>query len=1133
MLNLLLSRRLLPLLGAQSIGAFADNMVKNALAVIALLTLAHGNREAVPLAGGIFMLPFLLFSATAGKVAANFAKSRSLAVIKLIELCILTAAAAAIMAQNVPALFVVLFALGLDATFLSPIKYAIVPELLPRENLVAGNGIMEAGTFAGILLGTLAGGALAASGHYDALAGLAVGAGVVGWVATLWIPHTPRSAAPVAWRLNILVETTALIDDARQNRRVWLAILGLSWFWTIGAVLIAEFPEIGEHITPGGQAISWLLAAFTLGVGFGSLICNTLIKGDPIARYAPFLCLAMSLFGWDTATAAAQLPYDAADLTGYFAFWRMMADLFLLATAGGLFSVPLYTLLQTLPARQNVARMIAANNVVNAGYMVAGAGVAAFLAFAGATPIGIMRVVAIANLGVFFVMIRLLPRDTLHVIFRLYLRLGHRIEVRGLEHVRDLTQPVVYVSNHQSYADGALLAAYLPGHPQFAVNSFIMRKWWARPFMMLVDVFPVDPSRPHAINAMVKSVKAGRSLVIFPEGRLTRTGALMKVYDGSAMVADKAEALIVPVRIDGPHLTPLSTMGKYLRLRWFSRLRITVLPPRALAVDPALDARARRHALGEALQDLMTEAQFATRRIDRSLFAGLLDMRDDLGGGHEIADDPDFRPINYGKLVLGSALLGRRLNKLAPHGPMGVLLPNSVGALVSFMALQAFGRVPVMLNFSQGPAAMLATCRIAGVETVITSRRFADRANLTEAIGQIEAELRVLWLEDVRAGLGVFAKLRALVDARRARHLPGARIEPNETALILTTSGSTGVPKAVLLSHRNLLANIEQTAAAIDFNPSDRVVNALPMFHSFGLTCGTLLPMMLGIRIFFYPSPLHFREVPEMIYDQDTTIVFGTDTFLTGWARYAHPYDFRAVRFAIAGAEKIRDETRKLFAERFGVRLLEAYGATETSPGIACNTTMRCVPGTVGRLMVGIESRVVPAPGITEGGVLHIRGPNVMRGYIDATKPGGIDAPEDGWYDTGDVVKIEPGGFVRILGRVKRFAKIGGERISMDAAELLAQAVWPDATHAVIAMPDARKGEVMALLTTEPTADLGALLAHARGNGIGEITVPRQILRVPAIPVLGTGKTNYPAALELAQRLLGILPDAAGEIVAA
>ncbi|MGV3481878.1 MAG: AMP-binding protein [Sphingobium sp.] len=419
--------------------------------------------------------------------------------------------------------------------------------------------------------------------------------------------------------------------------------------------------------------------------------------------------------------------------------------------------------------------------------------------------------------------------------------------------------------------------------------------------------------------------------------------------------------------------------------------------------------------------------------------------------------------------------------------------------------------MPGMLNFTAGLSNMRAACTAANIRTIVTARAFVDQAKLGDVIAGLEADgIAILYLEDVAAGIGTGAKLRALVQSRYARRIHGREaVSSDAPAVVLFTSGSDGLPKGVALSHRNLLANCHQLASRIDFNGSDVVLNALPVFHSFGLTGGTLLPILNGIRTVLYPSPLHYRIVPALAYDANATIMFGTDTFLSGYARMAHDYDFYSLRYVFAGAERVREETRKAWSERFGLRILEGYGATEAAPVIAVNTPMHFRAGTVGRLLPGIEARLDPVPGIEEGGRLAIRGPNVMRGYFKAEAPGVLQPPEDGWHDSGDIVTIDAEGFVTIRGRAKRFAKIGGEMVSLPAVEGYAAALWPESDHAVVTRPDSRKGEQLVMFTTRPDAGFATLSAWGKTNGVAELMIPRDIRVLDALPVLGTGKLDY------------------------
>jgi acyl-[acyl-carrier-protein]-phospholipid O-acyltransferase / long-chain-fatty-acid--[acyl-carrier-protein] ligase len=378
--------------------------------------------------------------------------------------------------------------------------------------------------------------------------------------------------------------------------------------------------------------------------------------------------------------------------------------------------------------------------------------------------------------------------------------------------------------------------------------------------------------------------------------------------------------------------------------------------------------------------------------------------------------------------------------------------------------------------------------------------------------------VELIWLEDVREKLGIIDKLYGAIALRFAASLHRRLvISQRDPAAVLFTSGSEGAPKAVVLSHSNLLANRRQIAARVDFSPADLALNALPMFHSFGLTGGFLLPLLSGVRVFLYPSPLHYRIVPEIAYATGATILFGTDTFLAGYARRANPYDFYALRYVFAGAERVREETREIWSEHFGKRILEGYGVTECSPVIAVNTPMHYRAGTVGRFLPLVEHRLEPIPGIADGGRLMVRGPNVMAGYL---RGGNIEEPPDGWYDTGDIVTVDGEGFVAIIGRVKRFAKLGGEMVSLAAAERIAETAAPEIRHAVVTLPDPRRGEKLILVTEAHAFDRTRLLEAAHQLGLPEIAVPREVIEIDHMPLLGTGKTDYAAATRLAEEAI-------------
>ncbi len=715
------------------------------------------------------------------------------------------------------------------------------------------------------------------------------------------------------------------------------------------------------------------------------------------------------------------------------------------------------------------------------------------------------------------------------LILRTLFRLLFRVEVHGLEHFQQAGKRVLVVANHTSFLDAALLMLFLPGGLTFAVNTEIAKRRLFRPFLALTTIFTMDPTNPLSTKSLIKYLKGDKKAVIFPEGRITVTGSLMKIYDGTGLIADKSNAAVLPVRIDGAQYTPFSRLKGQVRRRWFPKITLTVLPSRKLEPPADCRGRARRKYAGKLLTDLMTEMVFDTSDIDRNLFDAVIDARNLNGGNHVVADDIRRQPFTYNRLITGAFLLGPHLTAdTAPNERIGVMLPNATGTVVSFLALHAEGRTPAMLNFTAGAAGIRSACETARIRRVITSRRFIETAKLQQMVTDLAGDVDLIYLEDLAGTIAASEKLRAWLAGRFPRaalRLRRGYVRPDAPAVVLFTSGSEGAPKGVVLSHRNLLANREQLAARVDFSAQDVILNALPMFHSFGLTAGTLLPLLSGMKTFFYPSPLHYRIVPEMAYDVNATVLFGTNTFLAGYARFAHPYDFYSVRYVFAGAEKLADETRRVWMDKFGIRIFEGYGATETSPVLAANTPMDYRPGSVGRFLPGIEYHLEPVPGVI-GGRLSVRGPNIMHGYLLADRPGVLVPPSTelgrDWYDTGDIVEVDDDGFVFIRGRAKRFAKIGGEMVSLAAVEELAAQVWPDALHAVVSLPDRQKGEQLILLSESKEADRSSLQSHARQVGISEINIPKKILNGIKLPLLGTGKIDYSGVKAMAADALGV-----------
>ena len=1018
-------------------------------------------------------------------------------------------------------LFIALTGFGVIGSLFGPIKYGILPDHLARSELPAGNALVESATFIAILLGTIVGGLAAKDGGDPTqFALLMIVFSLLCWGASLFIPPTGEAAPNLAVRGNIAASTIDLLKHLRDDRRIWWGAMVTSWFWLVGAVVVGLLVPLVKNVLGGTEEVGQTcLAVFSISIAIGSGLAAWLAAGRIILLPTLIGSFLLGLFsidlGWSTA-GAAPIP----GLTGYWSLFasargiHIAVDLAGLAIAGGLYIVPTFAAVQAWAGADRRARVVAAVNVLNAAFIVGGTVSVAALQWA--TGLGTPGVFMLLGAGGLFVTVaigRTMPASALSDALSIIYRALFRIEVKGLENLHNAGPNVIIALNHVSFLDAGLAMSLRSRKPVFAIDIGISKKWWVKPFMKLTRAIPLDPMKPMATRTLINAVKGGEALIIFPEGRITVTGSLMKVYDGAALIADKADAEVVPVRIEGLEQTPFSRLSKsQVRRRWFPKVTVTVLEPVKLAVDPALKGRARRQAAGAALYGIMSDLVFRTTSTDRTVFQALLQAADDHGRGRIAVEDPVSGPLSYRKLLVGAAILGDKLMRYAPEGrPVGLMLPNANGAVVTFFGLMSAGRVPAMINFTAGATNILAACRAAQVSTILTSRVFVERGRLENMVAAVSKEVAIVYLEDVRPTITLRDKIRGFMRA-------GAPLVPRKAddwAAILFTSGSEGTPKGVVLSHRNMLANAAQARARIDFGREDKVFNVLPVFHSFGLTVGMVLPLVSGVQLYLYPSPLHYRTVPELIYGVNATIMFGTDTFLAGYARSAHPYDFRSLRYILAGAEPVKESTRRVYLEKFGLRILEGYGVTETAPALALNTPMFNKFGAVGRILPGMEARLDKVEGVEEGGRLVVRGPNVMLGYLKADRPGVLEPPPDGWHDTGDIVTIDEQGFVTIKGRAKRFAKVGGEMISLAAVETLAGDLWPQHLCAVVAVPDARKGERLILATQKKDATRAEFMTFAKQQHAADLMIPSEIMIFDKLPVLGSGKVDLVSLAKL------------------
>jgi acyl-[acyl-carrier-protein]-phospholipid O-acyltransferase/long-chain-fatty-acid--[acyl-carrier-protein] ligase len=652
----------------------------------------------------------------------------------------------------------------------------------------------------------------------------------------------------------------------------------------------------------------------------------------------------------------------------------------------------------------------------------------------------------------------------------------------------------------------------------FVVHSQVQAKWYFRWLLSLVPHLAVDSASPLAMKLICRLVESGTPVVIFPEGRLTITGSLMKVYDGAAFVAAKTAATVVPVRIEGSGRSYFGRLAGIYPLRLFPKIRIMIQPRRSIPMPALPSAKLRRRRAGELMRHILLD-MLVTTRPRRTLYRAFLDAKATFGSGYRLVEDIRLQEESYGTLLRMALGLGRLLSRDTRPGEMvGILTPNAAPTLGLVLGLSATGRIPAMLNYTAGRESLRAACRVACIRNIIASRTFLERARLTQLVEGLPG-IKLHYLEDLRSRLRFSDKLWI----QWHRIFPaalGAQQQPDDAAIVLFTSGSEGQPKGVVHSHTSLLSNVAQIRAIADFNPLDKFMVALPVFHSFGLACGIVMPLVSGCKAFLYPSPLHYRIIPEVVYDRNCTVLFGTSTFLGNYGKFAHPYDFGRLRYVVAGAEKLSDDVRRMWIEKFGIRVLEGYGVTECAPVIAVNVPMACRIGSVGQVVPGMQFELEAVAGVEGAGVLHVSGPNVMKGYLLHDRPGVIQPPASirpGWYSTGDIVSVDEDDFVHIRGRVKRFAKIAGEMISLEVVERIAACAAAGFAHAATTRSDAAKGEALVLFTTDPHLTREQLSTAAKSLGAPELAVARTVNVIAEIPLLGTGKTDYVRLKSLAE----------------
>jgi acyl-[acyl-carrier-protein]-phospholipid O-acyltransferase / long-chain-fatty-acid--[acyl-carrier-protein] ligase len=702
-------------------------------------------------------------------------------------------------------------------------------------------------------------------------------------------------------------------------------------------------------------------------------------------------------------------------------------------------------------------------------------------------------------------------------LIKIALKYSFRVQVLGLENYTQEHEPTLIISNHLSLLDGVFLFFFLPQDSLFLVNRLTADIWYFKPFLFFIKMLKIDSENPIALKKAVAQIKNGSKIIVFPEGRISTLGIQMKIYPGAALIAEKSNATILPVAIEGLQYSFLSYQRDRLKQRFFPKVTISILPARKLKTSLQPTSKLRREQATALLDKTMKEANFESIYSKKEkLFEAVIQASVRHGRLRRVLSDASGINLTYQALLARSFILGQYiLNKTeGDEDTIGVLLPNTTATAITFFGIQYAGKRTALLNFTSGLEGLNRACTLAKISTVITSKKFIEVAKLSTTIKTLRSRINFLFLEEIKDDISPIEKLagywKSLFPLISYRMVNSDKAS-SSCAVILFTSGSEGLAKGVALSHQNILSNYAQVQSLVDLNHTDKILNALPLFHAFGLLGGFLLPLLKGTESLQYPSPLHYRKIPEICYTQDITCLLGTNTFLNNYAKYAKFLDFHKLRYVLAGAEKLTESTRSKWVEQFGISIFEGYGVTEASPALAINYPGGHLSGTVGMLLAKIESRITAIDGLVEGGLLSVRGPNVMMGYLEDNgeiePTSGIIGP--GWYDTGDIVDINSEGYITILGRGKRFAKIGGEMVSLASVEQTVAARWPEGEHVAENALDQEKGEQIILVTTNPNisrSELNEALKHA---GKTNLLMPKKIIFIAKIPYLGSGKIDH------------------------
>lgn len=1121
LIKVFFNKSFFPFYISQFLGTFNDNFFRTALATFVMLgsiPFAENTRILITsLLITIFMLPYFLFSATSGEISDKYRKDVVMKIVKGLQFILAFVALLGFLLQNIWILLAVLFFMGLLSTIFSTAKYSAVPELLEHDNLIAGNSLIQCGMYVSMLLGIICG-ALVYLVNVKWLYIIFFAVSLIGFVSSLFIPQLKSANQSFQISFNFIKTAWKNMSYFKYSRDIYLCIIGISWFWFMGVVLISQIPNSSYILLQGQQSIYiFLITLFAAGVVIGSLLSYFLLGKDISIRHIPISIVLMTIFIIDLSVTANKISLTSTNMimSGFistFAGKRIIFDLFAFSVFAGLYIVPLVTVLQVLASRKIRARVMATNNVVNILAMLLATLICSAFLEAKLTLPAILTFIALFNVAVCLYVCYVLPAHLLRIITKRVMNLFYKIEIVGIENFQKCKGGTLIIANHTSFIDGIILSIAFGEKLSFAINTEVTKKFWVKPFLKMIKFFPVDNTNVMVVKSIIDEIKKGGMVVIFPEGRITTTGGLMKVYPGPAVIADKSKADILPICIEGIQYSDFSYFGAKTKSRKQRKIKLTVLPPRKLDINEALPDSKRRANSMTKLYDIMCEMKFASNFTNKTIFDSLIENLTLVGRSKEILDDIKRQPITVGSLLGAIFAFANKMKKqTAKKEYVGIMMANRKTTVELFFALSATDRVPVMINYTDDTENILSCIENVGVKTVYTSKNFIREFKPNNIIETLIAHnINVVYEEDLKDSINIFNKISAYIKSYFPNYFYKQICDDfnNENpAVVLFTGSVKGKSKSVVLTHKNIQASRAQLSSVMDFGIMDSFFNSMPIFSSLGFVAGTMLPLLRGIKVFVYHSPLHYKMVSELVYDTNSTVILGTDTFLNGYAKTANPYDFYSIRYVISGIEKLKEETVKVWEDNFGKRIFEAYGTTETSSTISINTPMYFKQYSVGRMLPGIECKLESTTAFVGSSHLLVKGPNISDYYIE-NKQLISKKSQDDWFDTGDIVEIDKDKFIFIKGKSKRFVKIDGEAISLTELEVRISNIWKDSKHALIRTQHNRKKEII-LFTTYKNAKKEDLMQVVNEAKTEDFIVPDEIIVVENIPITGTGTVDY------------------------